>query len=198
MTHNLEWRDIRALFETIGDVEVEHNGNLKVTMAGHAVVFHSPNDADTASPEQVNQIRHLLKDYKVGDGDETGPHLLVVMDHQEARVYRTMLKGSVPEQIAPFDPDGYKSHVRSAHPGQSEQTNFDAYFREVAQSLHDAEKILIFGSGTGQSSAMDSFVAWLKEHHNQLSERIIDTVTVDQSHLTEGQLLAKAREIYEK
>jgi hypothetical protein len=43
---------------------------------------------------------------------------------------------------------------------------------------------------------MDQFVAWLKLHHPELAKRIIGSLVVDEHHLTEGQLLAKAREFY--
>ena len=49
--------------------------------------------------------------------DERGAalHLLVVIDHHEARVYRTEVHGAVPERIAPYDPHGYGRHLHSAH-----------------------------------------------------------------------------------
>jgi len=43
---------------------------------------------------------------------------------------------------------------------------------------------------------MDQFVAWLKLHHPKLAKRIIGSLVADEHHLTEGQLLAKAREFY--
>ncbi|MBC8064186.1 MAG: hypothetical protein H7Y17_05105 [Chlorobia bacterium] len=198
ITHNLEWRDIRALFETIGDVEDEHNGNLKVTLGGHAVVFQSPRANDVASVDQVNQIRHLLESSGTKKSKDVGPQLLLVIDHQEARIFRTDSGGSIPEKVIPYDPDGHRGHVHSAHDfrDHNEQPNHDAYFEVISENLKDAEKILIFGSGVGSSSAMDLFVAWLPEHHQKLSDRVIGAVIVDQSHLTEGQLLAKAKEIY--
>jgi hypothetical protein len=49
------------------------------------------------------------------DKTATAPHLLVVLDHQEARVYRTEVVGAVPERIAPYDPHGYGKHLHSAH-----------------------------------------------------------------------------------
>ena len=45
---------------------------------------------------------------------DTAPHLLVVIDHQEARVYRTEVSGAVPERITPYDPHGYGRHLHSA------------------------------------------------------------------------------------
>ena len=49
------------------------------------------------------------------DEREAAPHLLVVIDHQEAKVYRTEVHGAVPASIVPFDPHGYGKHLHSAH-----------------------------------------------------------------------------------
>lgn len=43
---------------------------------------------------------------------------------------------------------------------------------------------------------MDQFVAWIKRRHPEIGGRIIGAVVVDEHHLTDGQLLAKAREYY--
>ena len=63
----------------------------------------------------------------------------------------------------------------------------------MAGALH-AGKILLFGAGTGTSSEMEQFVVWLKHHHAEVAGRIIGTQVIDEHHLTEAQLLAKARE----
>ena len=43
---------------------------------------------------------------------------------------------------------------------------------------------------------MDIFATWLKEYHPVIALKIVETVKIDLSHHSEGQLLAKAREIY--
>ena len=43
---------------------------------------------------------------------------------------------------------------------------------------------------------MEQFVAWTKTHRPDVARRIIGSLTVDESHLTQDQLLAKAREFY--
>ncbi len=48
------------------------------------------------------------------DERETAPHLLVIIDHQEARVYRTEVYGALPVRISPYDPHGYRKHLNSA------------------------------------------------------------------------------------
>jgi hypothetical protein len=198
ITHNLDWRDIRAMFESLGMVEQEHNGNLKVTLHDHVVVFQSPNESKAASADQVSLIRHLLETHTARKPDGSAPHLLVVIDRSEARIYHTEIVDSVPERVVPYDPLGNKGHVHSSHaqPGHKAIPHDEAYYEGIAKCLADAEQILVFGSGEGSSSAADAFVGWLKVHHQNLADRIMGSVKVDQGHCTEGQLLAEARTIY--
>ncbi|MEI7986076.1 MAG: hypothetical protein WCI55_10645 [Armatimonadota bacterium] len=198
MTHNLEWKDVRSFFESLGEVQDEKNSNVKVSLGGQTIVFDSPTHTDIITPEQLNKIRHLIRSVTVGTGAEEGLHMLLVIDHKEAKVYQAEMKGAVPETIKPHNALGHESHVHSKHDYSDhiEKPNHKEYFEAVTGSIKDAEKILIFGDGDGSSNTMDLFVTWLTEHHKPLSERILAAVKVDQSHMTEGQLLARAREIY--
>ena len=54
----------------------------------------------------------------------------------------------------------------------------------------------MFGTGTGSSSAMEQLLLNLKAHHHDLAERVVGSVVVNEQHLTEDQLLAKAREYF--
>ena len=132
------------------------------------------------------------------DKHEAAPHLLVVIDHQEAKVYRTELHGSEPQRLVPYDPHGYRKHLHSAHEWSDgkRQPERKSYYEAVAKTLRGAEQVLLFGSGTGRSSAMDQLVADLKEHHHDVADKIVGTVVVDPHHTTEDQLLAHARDFY--
>ena len=77
-----------------------------------------------------------------------------------------------------------------------EKPDPNPFFEPVAGVLNGAGHILIFGTGTGTSSEMDQFTDWLKQHRPELAKRIIGTLVIDEHHLTEAQLLAKAREFY--
>ena len=127
-----------------------------------------------------------------------GAHLLVVIDHREARIYKTELKGSVPERITPFDPHGYGRYLHSVTDDSNGQRKPErkSFYEAVAKSLKGAGQIVLFGTGTGASSAMEQLIANLKHHHADLARRIVGSVAVDEHHLTEGQLLARAREFY--
>ena len=197
MTHNLEWRNVRAMFDVLGEVHEEHNGNLKVTLSGHSKTFQSPSNTDIATSEMVMQIRHFIRESEAEKATEDGDFLIHI-DHKQARIFRTETAGSVAEQIKPEDNLGHAKHVHSAHDYSDhiEKANHGEYFKAITTSISDADRILIFGDGTGSSSTMDLYVAWLKEHFPKLSERIIGAITIDESHLTDGQILAKARELF--
>ena len=132
------------------------------------------------------------------DDPKTAAHLLVVLDHHEARVYRTEVQGSVPMSIVPYDPHGYGKHLHSAHEWTDGKRPPErkSFYEAIAKTLRGAEQVLLFGSGTGRSSAMEMLVADLKAHHSDVAEKIIGSVVVDAHHTTENQLLAKARDFY--
>jgi hypothetical protein len=43
---------------------------------------------------------------------------------------------------------------------------------------------------------MDELRGQLNRHHGDVAKRIVGSIVIDETHLTEGQLLAKARECY--
>jgi hypothetical protein len=68
--HNLEWREIVSLLETIGTVTQEHNGKLKVSLGPETEVFPSPRGKD-ADVQVVVDVRRMLKQAGFGpDGSQ--------------------------------------------------------------------------------------------------------------------------------
>ena len=105
---------------------------------------------------------------------------------------------AVPERIAPYDPHGYGRHLHSAHEWTDGKRlpERKSFYEAVAKTLRGAEQVLMFGSGTGRSSAMEQLLADLKDHHPDVAEKVVGSVVVDAHHTTEDQLLARAREFY--
>jgi hypothetical protein len=208
IARNLQWRDVRSMLDAIADVAEEQNGNLKVTRNGQTIVIHPSKHKDVSDIEELIQIRHFLDRSSTppqppagasGERNE-GIHLLVVIDHREARVFKTELHGTVPQRITPFDPHRSYRHLHNAEDNSSGQRKpeLKAFYEDIARSLKGAEQILIMGSSTGASSAMDQLMSELDRHHKDIRQRVIGSVVVDEQHLSEDQLLAKAREIYAK
>jgi hypothetical protein len=200
VARNLAWHDVHALLRQLGQVEEEPNGNLKVTRNGQVLILPTPRTKDVAETEELMALRHFLERSETVPpaAKEKETHWLLVIDHHEARIFRSEMHGALPEQILPHEPDDYFRHAPNSKEfsrGQ-EKPDPNSFFAPVAKALQAAGQILIFGTGTGMSSEMDQFIAWLKQHHPEVAKRIIGSLVVDKHHLTVGQLLAKAREFY--
>ena len=190
------------MLAALADVDEEQNGNLKVTRNGQTLVLHPPLRKAFSDIQALMSIRHFLERSDVAAPETAAPgtHLLVVIDHREARIYKTQLSGSLPQRIAPYDAGGLGRHLHYVQDDANGQRKpeLKSFYEAVARTLHGAEKVLIFGSGTGASSAMDQLLAELKSHHAEVAEHVIGSIAMDEHHLTEDQLLAKAREFYTK
>jgi hypothetical protein len=200
IARNLQWRDVRSMLTSLSEATEEHTDHVKFTRNGQSLTIHPPKRKDFSDVQELMQIRHFLErsGTPVPPTVAEGVHLLVVIDHREARIFKTELHGSVPERIAPYDPHGSHRHLHNVEDDSNGQRKPErrAFYDAVVRTLSSAEAILIFGSATGSSSAMDHLVAELKQHHPQIAERVVGAIVVDEQHLSDGQLLAKAREIY--
>lgn len=199
--HNLEWHDVRSLLAALADVTEEHNGSLHVTRNGQQVILHAPKHKDVATVEDLLAIRRFLEqsgETAIPPPVAPGVHLLVVIDHHEAKIYRTEVHGAVPQQLVPYDPHGFGRHLRSKNPETAGKRRPErkSFYEAVAATLRDADEILIFGSGTGESSAVEQLMADLKHNHIDVAKHIVGLILVDEHHLTEAQLLAQAREFF--
>jgi hypothetical protein len=199
---NLGWRDVRSLLGALAEVVDEPNGNLKITRNGQTLVLHSSLDKNVAEIEELMEIRHFLERSGAVEPEAAaaGVHLLVVIDHRQARVYKTEVHGSVPQRVTPYNPGGFGRHLHNVQDDSNGQRKPErkSFYEAIAKTLEGAERILLFGSGTGASSAMDELLAELKHHHGALAKRIVGSIVLDETHLSEDQLLAKARDFYAK
>ena len=200
ISHNLEWRDVHALLGEMGDVAKEHNGSLKVTRNGQTMVLHPTSKKDVAEMDEVMALRHFLERSETASPQisETETHWLLVIDHHEARIFRSEMDGATPQQILPYEPENYFRHAHNSKTTSRGQEKPDpnTFFEPVAKVLQAVGPILVFGTGTGTSSEMEQFIGWLKHHHPEVAKRVIGSLVVDEHHLTEGQLLAKAKGFY--
>ena len=200
ISHNLEWRSVRALLNQLGQVAEEPNGHIRVTRNGQTLILHKPHTKDIAEDRDVMALRHFLEQSETipPETDAKAAHWLLVIDHHEARIFRSEIHGAQAGRILPHDAKEHFNQVQDAEEDSrgKEKPDPNSFFEPVAKALQAAGQILIFGTGTGSSSEMDQFIIWLKTHHPEMASRIIGSLAVDEQHLTNDQILAKAREFY--
>ena len=202
MPQNLDWKDVLSLLNAMPDATVDdgHEGHLKLTRAGETLTLHKPKGKDFSDKTELSALKHFLErtDTPAAADAATGTHLLVVIDHKEARVYSAEMRGSVPQQIKPYNPFGYADELRaSADDGNGKRTpELKSYYEAVAKTLRGAQQIVLFGTGTGASNAMEHLLAELKKHHHDVADKVVGTSTIDEKHMSDEQILAKARDLF--
>lgn len=178
----------------------DDKGELKVTRNGQMLILHRPKSKDLADKKELMQIRHFLErsGVPVAAPAATGTHLLVVIDHREARIYSAEIHGTVAQKLTPYDPFGFGRdlHYNQDDSNGQRKPELKSFYEAVAKTLQNAKQILLFGTGTGASSAMEHLLAELKRNHKEIAARVVGSMAVDEHHLSEDQLLAKARAIF--
>ena len=148
---NLAWRDVRSMLSVLAEVVEEPNGNLKITRNGQTLVLHPSLDKNVAEIGELMQVRRFLE--RSGAIEPAamaeGLHLLVVIDHRVARIYRTEVHGTVPQRITPYNPGGFGRHLRYVQDDSNGQRKPErrSFYEAVAKALQGAGRILVFGSG---------------------------------------------------
>jgi hypothetical protein len=198
VSHNLEWRAVRALMGRLCEVTEESNGNLRVVRNGKTLIIHQHRTKDVAEVEELMVLRHFIEESEdVTAGAPADEALwLLVIDHHEARIFRSEARDAAPEVVSPHEPEAFFRHAHNSKDFTRgrEKPDPNSYFGPVVRALQAAGRILIFGTGTGTASEMEQFVAWLGKHHPDVAKRVIGHQVVDEQHMSDGQLLAKARD----
>jgi len=190
------------MLEAIGDINTleDDKGNLKLARGSQTLVLHRPRGKDLADKQELMQVRHFLERSVAAPPPPppAGTHLLVVLDHREARIYSTELRGAVPQRIMPYDPFGFGRDLRYNQDDSNGQRKPEqkSFYESIAKTLSASQQILLFGEATGASSAMEQLILNLKQHHPDIAKKVVGSKVVDMHHLTEAQLLAEARELF--
>jgi hypothetical protein len=200
LARHLHRREVHDMLGALADVTEEHNGNLKAIRNGQTLVLRATRERIISAKDELMQIRRFLK--RSGDPAAEVPaqdgHILVVIDHRAARVYEAKVHGTVPHRIVPLDPQGFGRNLHFVQDDSNGQRKPErkSFYEAITKALRRATDILIFGSGTGASSAMEQLLAGWRKNHPDLARRVIGAMVLNVQHLTEDQLLGKAREFY--
>jgi hypothetical protein len=202
VARNLQWRDVRSMLAALSDATEEREETVKYTRNGRTLSVHPPKRKDFSDVAELMRIRQFLERSAAAPaavaGAAAAADLVVVIDHREARVFRATAHGSLPERVVAHEPGGPHRHLHNVGDESDGQRRPEprAFYDAVAEALGDAGRVLLLGSATGSSSAMDRLVAELKARHPAVAARVAGAVVVNAQHLTDDQLLAKARDFY--
>ena len=206
ISHNLAWRDVVALFETLGTVESKVNNEFAFKVGDAQHLIHKPHTHQLTVPE-VLELRHFLE--RVGRSPESLPqpaaervpalpNLLVAIDHHEAKIYRIdVTSDDISEHvIAPYDPHHFLHHL--AHKDQSREHGQRApedstFYERIAQAAGAGGRIILVGHGKGHSNAAHHLAEYLEKHHPEAHQHIVRGIVADLSSVTPSQLLELGR-----
>jgi hypothetical protein len=207
LAHNLSWREVVNLFTAIGGSEEKHNGEFVFQAGDQTLAMKKPHTKDLTGPE-VMDLRHFLK--RSGwspsasaapelDGAEGAPHLIVVIDHAGAKVYKIDRSVDGAHGVTAYDPKHLLHHLeRKMRDADRDETypEDEQFFEQVADAVSAGGEIVVIGHGKGQSNEADHLSAYLKTHHKQTYARIVREIVADLPHLTTPELLDLGRHAF--
>ncbi|MBM5815457.1 MAG: hypothetical protein FJ083_02340 [Cyanobacteria bacterium K_Offshore_surface_m2_239] len=157
--------------------------------------------------DAVLRVRHLLEDAGVtpqhpeadpasARGDQSR-RLVIHLDHHHTDVFRLEGEAAEHAELRPHGLWGSGENLSHRHDrdiaGQKAPRDYD-YLNRIMAAMAEADAILLLGHGTGESDMRQLLLAHVRRHRPDLLQRLVGVETLSSANLTEGELLALARE----
>jgi hypothetical protein len=200
LPRNLHWTDTLELIGHLGHVHSQGGDEFAFVVGTQRELFKRPHTPELGV-EEVSRLRRFLKRVEAeppSTASARASRMVVVIDHHSAHIYQQPGDSHDGVTIRPYDPHHFHHHLihrKEAHYQGDRVPEETSFYEEVARSLAPADEIVLVGHGTGKSSALDVLVEHLKNHHPELSQRLIATETADLSALTAPELEAIAKRL---
>jgi hypothetical protein len=203
--HNLEWNDVVALIDKIGDVDRKANNEFEFRVSGEVHFMRKPHTKDIAGSDVIKLRKFLAhagwssEQHSVPETQviRSASNLMVVIDHHEARIYdiASDAENADRKTIKPYDPHHFLHHL--THKDQASARGQRApeditFYQAIATALTNANSIIVVGHGTGKSNAAHHLSDYLRTHHAAIAQRIVRECVADLSSITQPQLLELA------
>jgi hypothetical protein len=201
--HNIAWSDATHLIDRLGSAHQEPNGRVLFAIGEHRQVFHGPHDKELTQQE-VAQLRGFLESAGVTPQSVTaveenratesqGFDIVVAIDHHQTRLFTIEGASESVRTLRPYDPYHFLHHLSHRQDRElrgQRQPEEPSYYSQIAAALVPARRVVIIGHGTGHSDAAAHLEEVLRAKHPEIHERVVATLAVDLSAVTEPQLLA--------
>jgi hypothetical protein len=204
LTHNLEWREVIALIDSIGVVSEKRDNEFLLEAGDQRLCMKRPHGKDIEGPDVIELRRFLTR---AGWSPEAAPlaeahspHLatIIVIDHRGAEVYQV----TQPDDDATRQPVVIEASHHVLHDVDRKQHDADhdeiypqdeRFFEAVTHAIAPGGQIVIIGHGKGQSNEGDHLRVYLDKHHKGVCARIVREIVADLPSLTTPELLALGR-----
>jgi hypothetical protein len=126
----------------------------------------------------------------------TTKFVVIAMSKDEARVWNSGIEPNavVLRLCPPHESAEYRKQREARDGGRFEDRISPEYFESIVYAIADAGEILLVGHGKGKSSWMLLLIQYLERKHPELGRKVVDAVDADLENLSDGEVLALARE----
>ncbi len=200
LAHNLEWREVVSLMESIGSATEKRDGEFLLQAGDQHFSMKKPHGKDVAGAA-VMALRHFLT--RAGwspdappatDAQNTSPNSIIVIDHAGAKIYQVAISsgGGSGHAIAV---EHSKHVLHEVDPKQHDADRDERYpdderfFEAVVGAIAFGGSIVIIGHGKGQSNEADHLRTYLAKHHKNIAARVVREIVADLPSLTTPELL---------
>lgn len=131
----------------------------------------------------------------------SGPFVLAVVTQQETRMwFEGIDPGAEHETVKERNPFDRHNHVRMAQHNRGHDIDeyMQDYLEAISEALEPAREVLLITHGKGKGSAVPALTDYFEKKHPLLAKKVADVLDVDITRMTEPQLLALAREWWDK
>ena len=199
LPRSLHWSDALELIGHLGQVEAQGNDDFAFVVGGQREVFKRPRTPELGV-EEVSRLRKFLKhagSRSASSEQAQDSRMVVVIDHHSARVFQLGESRAKSEAtVKPHDPHHFHHHLvhrKESHYQGDRVPEETSFYEEVAAILVAANEVVLIGSGTGNSSAVEVLLAYLRKHHADIARRVKATEIADLSALTDPEMEAIAK-----
>lgn len=213
LQHGVRASRVEALFRSLGaELSELDDRRLKIRMPSgmetwiHTGSSHRQPDLDA---DAVMRVRHFLQEAGVSPehpststdapsprGDQA-QRLVLHLDHRRTDVFRLEGEDADHAVLRPHGIWGSSQSLTHRHDrdqsGQRAPLDTD-YLARITEAMTDADAVLLIGHGTGESDMRQLLLHYLETHRRDLIERIVGVESLDDSGLSDQQMLAVARE----
>lgn len=195
LSHDLEAEAVRHLLRELGHDVKDDDRRVIARYSSHTLALHVAPDKTPLPTDALMVLRHYLQATAAKSDPTPAGDCCLVIDHHEARILSLDGSHAQPQRIVARSTKAQEAEThgeRNFHLGK-EKTDPKAYFQATATAVRSAHRVVLLGNGKGTASEMELFAAWLEHHEPAVAAKIAGKLVVDEHHLTDGELVTKAR-----